>query len=142
MCAPIRTRPAEGGDRQKCSGPLSRRRFDQLHALVDGKARPLNVVLTPGHRNEALKVDELLEHVRSKVFIADAGYDSDHVRALLSRRRIGAVINNNGNRRRKRPVDKRFYRRRYLVECFFHRLKLFRAVASDTRRPRGTTSRS
>lgn len=75
-------------------------------------------------------MDELLEHVQSKVFVADAGYDSDRIRAELRRRRIKAVINNASGRARKRRVEKRFYRRRYLVECFFHRLKLFRAIAT------------
>jgi transposase len=77
-----------------------------------------------------LKVDELLDHVRSKVFVADASYDSDRVRAALKRKRIKAVINNASGRDKKRRVEKRFYRLRYLVECFFHRLKLFRAIAT------------
>lgn len=77
-----------------------------------------------------MKVDELLDHVSSKVFVADAAYDSDRIRALLRRRRIKAVINNASGRNKKRRIEKRFYRRRYLVECFFHKLKLFRAVAT------------
>jgi transposase len=72
----------------------------------------------------------LLDHVRSKVFVADASYDSDRVRAFLKRKRIKAVINNAAFRVKKCRVEKRFYRRRYLVECFFHRLKLFRAIAT------------
>ncbi len=64
------------------------------------------------------------------MFVADAGYDSDRVRSLLRRRRIKAVINNASGRIKKRRIDKRLYRRRYLVECFFHRLNLFRAVAT------------
>lgn len=64
------------------------------------------------------------------MFVADAGYDSDRVRSVLRRRRIKAVINNASGRTKKKRIDKRFYRRRYLVECFFHRLKLFRAVAT------------
>lgn len=68
--------------------------------------------------------------MRSNVFVADAGYDSDRVRAALKRRRIKAVINNAPGRHKKHRVEKRFYRRRYLVECFFHKLKLFRAIAT------------
>ena len=102
----------------------------KLHALVDANAKPLHITLTAGHRHEAIKADELVAQAQGKLFVADAGYDSDHVRATLSSKRIKAVINNAGFRKHKKRVDQRFYRKRYLVECFFHRIKSFRAVAT------------
>lgn len=102
----------------------------KIHALVDGKARPLHITLTAGHRNEALKADELVEHAQGKAFLADASYDTDRIRDALEAKKIKAVINNRGMRSPRKRVDKRLYRRRYLVECFFHRLKLFRAIAT------------
>jgi transposase len=88
------------------------------------------VTLTAGHRHEATKADELVEHAQGKAFVADAGYDADRIREALKAKRIKAVIANGSGRAKKRRVEKKFYRRRYLVECFFHRLKLFRAIAT------------
>lgn len=88
------------------------------------------MALTAGHRHEALKAEELVEHVRARVFVADASYDSDRLRAKLKARKIKAVINNGSGRKKKLRVDKRWYSQRYLVECFFLDLKRFRGVAT------------
>ena len=74
--------------------------------------------------------DELLAHARGKVLIGDTGYDSlpflDAVRAKGMR----PVVHARPERKKKRRLDRAFYRRRYVVECFFHNLKRFRAVAT------------
>jgi len=75
-------------------------------------------------------VDELLRHSRGRAFIADAGYDSDRLRAAIRAKRVKAVINPAPYRKRKKRLDRELYARRYLVECFFHHLKRFRAVAT------------
>jgi transposase len=90
----------------------------------------LHVVLSPGHRHEATKADELIEHAQGRAFVADTGYDSDHIRNALRRKRIKAVIKPNPSRKKKPRLDRRLYDRRYLVECFFHQLKRFRAIAT------------
>ena len=41
-----------------------------------------------------------------------------------------AVISSKPERTRKLPKDRTLYRRRYLVEVFFHNLKRFRGVAT------------
>nr|WP_141619905.1 transposase [Myxococcus sp. AB036A] len=40
------------------------------------------------------------------------------------------VIHSNPSRKRALPLDRALYRLRYRVECFFHDLKRFRAVAT------------
>jgi transposase len=40
------------------------------------------------------------------------------------------VIHPRPERKKKRRLDRKMYRRRYLVECFFHDLKRFRAIAT------------
>lgn len=40
------------------------------------------------------------------------------------------VIHCRPERKKKRRLDRKLYRRRYLVECFFHDLKRFRAIAT------------
>ena len=40
------------------------------------------------------------------------------------------VIGSNAKRPRKLPKRRELYAKRYLVECFFHQLKRFRAIAT------------
>jgi len=76
-------------------------------------------------------VHELLEHAQGRAFIGDTGYDSDELARELRRRGMKVVICCNPTRKRnRRRLDRRLYRRRYRVECLFHDLKRFRAVAS------------
>ena len=73
---------------------------------------------------------ELLDFARGDVLIGDTGYDSNAFRAEIRARGIKPVIHSKPERRRALPLDRKHYRRRYLVEVFFHNLKRFRAVAT------------
>jgi len=68
--------------------------------------------------------------VQGAACIADAGYDSNKLVAAIRKRKIKPVIASNPSRTRKRPKDRRLYAMRYRVECFFHSLKRFRAIAT------------
>jgi transposase len=74
--------------------------------------------------------EELLDHARGQALIGDTGYDSNEFRRAVRARDIKPVIHSKPERKRALPLDRRLYRRRYLVECFFHNLKRFRAVAT------------
>jgi transposase len=102
----------------------------KVHAIVDAKGRPLHVALTPGERHELIAAPELLDHARGEALIGDTGYDSNEFRAELEMRGIKAVISSKPERNRAIPKDRRLYRKRYLVELFFHSLKRFRGVAT------------
>ena len=102
----------------------------KLHAVVDTKARPIHIALTPGQRHEMIAATELLAHARGRALIGDTGYDSNDFRAAVRRRGMKPVINSKPERHRKLPVVRALYRQRYLVEVFFHNLKRFRAVAT------------
>jgi transposase len=102
----------------------------KLHALVDTQSRPLYVTLTPGQQHEATLGEQLVEHASGSAFIADTGYDADRIVAAVRRKGMRPVICCNPTRKRKRRLDRRLYRKRYLVEVFFHNLKRFRAVAT------------
>lgn len=93
-------------------------------------ARPVHVALTAGQRHDSLKAEELLEHCSGNAFVADAQYDSNQIRAVLRARRIKSVINSNGMRKRRKRLDRALDQHRFKVECFFHRLKAFRAIAT------------
>ena len=102
----------------------------KLHAIVDTESRPLYVTLTPGQRHEMVVAEELLDHARGQALIGDTGYDSNHFRREVRARDIKPVIHSKPERTRAFPLDRKLYRRRYLVEVFFHNLKRFRAVAT------------
>ena len=146
----------EGVDRRRLRGPRSprcvgRKRGVQqnalgrsrggfstkIHAIVDAKGRPLHVTLTPGERHEMVAALELLDHARGRALIGDTGYDSNEFRAEIRARDIKPVIHSKPERKRALPLDRRLYRRRYLVEVFFHNLKRFRAIATRFEKTRG-----
>ena len=73
---------------------------------------------------------ELLEHARGDVFIGDTGYDSNEFIDAVRERGMKPVIHCKPERKKKRRLSRSFYAKRYLVECFFHDLKRFRAIAT------------
>ena len=77
-----------------------------------------------------IKADELLANAPGKAFIADAGYDSNRFRQAIRDKKKRAVIGSKPERPRKLPKSRALYGKRYLVECFFHNLKRFRAIAT------------
>ena len=77
-----------------------------------------------------IAADELLAHARGKALIGDTGYDSNRFREAIREKGMRAVIHSKPERPRKLPVIRKLYRRRFLVEVFFHNLKRFRAIAT------------
>ena len=102
----------------------------KLHAVVDTKARTLHITLTPGQRHEMIAAEELLAYARGRALIGDAGYDSSAFLKAVRDRGMRPVIPSKPERAEKYRLPRRLYRRRYLVEVFFHNLKRFRAVAT------------
>jgi transposase len=72
----------------------------------------------------------LLDFARGRALIGDTGYDSNDFRAEIRARGMKPVIHSRPERKRALPLDRRLYRRRYLVELFFHSLKRFRGIAT------------
>ncbi|RKH05090.1 hypothetical protein D7X32_09245 [Corallococcus carmarthensis] len=91
---------------------------------------PQHVALTRGQQHEYTMAEELLVHAEGAALIADTGYDADRIRANVRKLRMKPVIHSNPSRKRALPLDRTLYRLRYRVECFFHDLKRFRAVAT------------
>jgi len=102
----------------------------KIHAVVDTKARPIHITLTPGQRHETVKATELLDHAHGNALIGDTGYDSNEFIAEVRYTDIEPVIHSKPDRKKKQPLDRDLYAIRYLVECFFHNLKRFRAIAT------------
>ena len=74
--------------------------------------------------------EALLLFAQGRACIADTGYDADRIIAAIKALNMKPVIPPNPTRRVQRRYDKKLYRLRYRVECFFHYLKRFRRVAT------------
>ena len=77
-----------------------------------------------------IAVRELLDFASGDALIGDTAYDSNEFRAEVKGRDIKPVIHSKPERKRALPLDRKLYRRRYLIEVFFHSLKRYRAIAT------------
>ena len=73
---------------------------------------------------------ELLAHARGHALIGDTGYDSNEFIAAVRAKGMKPVIHSKPERKKKHRLVRRLYRQRYQVECFFHDLQRFRAIAT------------
>jgi transposase len=103
----------------------------KIHAVVDANGLPITLKLTPGQAHDGRTADAMLDTVKAgHTLIADAGYDSDRLRAELKRRQAKACIKPMPQRKTNYRPRKAIYAKRNLVERFFNRLKHFRAIAN------------
>ena len=125
----------------------------KVHHAVDGRGRPLAVVVTPGQCHDGQTLATLLADIwvprtgpgrprtRPDQVIGDKAYSSRATRARLHQRGIGAVIaepaDQQANRQRRgakggRPpaFDAEGYKLRNVVERSFNLLKQWRALAT------------
>jgi len=124
----------------------------KIHAAVDGRGRPLAILLTPGQAGDAPMMLPVLSAIRvtrrcgrprtrpDKV-LADKAYSSRAIRAHLRAHGIVAVIPEQGtqaeHRKRRgsaggRPVgyDRDAYRGRNVIERAFNGFKHWRGLAT------------
>ena len=87
--------------------------------------------MTPGQQHYSTEAETLIEHATGKALIADAGYDADRIVDVVRQRGMKPVIAMNPQRKyNRRRKSRALYRLRGNVECFFHDIKRFRAIAS------------
>ena len=91
---------------------------------------PLRFTLTAGACHDVTQAPALITGYRCQYIIADAAYDSDALRETIVAQGAVAVIKPRKNRVEARPYDKEMYKRRNVIERFFHRLKQYRRVAT------------
>ena len=101
----------------------------KLHAVCDGKGRPLIMLLSEGqmsdYKGAALMLDAL---PKAKELLGDKGYDADWFRDALPDRNIAACIPSKSNRKVQIPHDAVLYRQRHKIENMFGRLKDWRRI--------------
>ena len=103
----------------------------KIHATVDALGNPTGFHLSPGQACDLEGADVLLPLLEADVVLADKGFDADE-RVLLPLAQAGktAVIPPRANRKIQREYDKDLYKARHLIENFFAKLKLYRALAT------------
>ena len=103
----------------------------KLHAAVSADFLPLRFTLTAGHRHDITQGPTLIAGYSCQYVIADTAYDSAAFRAEITEQAgAEAVIRPRKNRLEAIPYDAEVYKRRNVIERFFHRLKQYRRVAT------------
>jgi transposase len=88
------------------------------------------VILTPGQAGDAPQAPALMAGFKANHVLADAAYDSNHIRACIADAGAKAVIPCNPTRKRLIPHDKEIYKARNRIERCFNKLKHFRRIAT------------
>lgn len=88
-------------------------------------------MISAGNINDMTMAAALIEAAgRFDALIADKGYDTNAIRALVQRRGAKTVIPSTASRRAPIPYDRDAYRARNLVERLWCRLKDWRRIAT------------
>jgi transposase len=103
----------------------------KLHAVVDANSNPITLKLTDGQAHDGRSADDMLGTVcKGQTLLANRAYDNDALRATLAERGARANIKPMPNRVNIPKFNRRFYRKRNLVDRFFNKQKYFRAIAT------------
>jgi len=125
----------------------------KIHLAVDGRGRPLSILLTGGQAGDNPQLLNVLDAIavhhggpgrprkRPDMLIADKGYAHDSTRAALRRRGIRHTIPERVDQVERRAAkgcdggrppsfDPTVYKRRNVVERCFNRLKHWRDLAT------------
>ena len=123
--------PEKGGSYAQGLGRSRGGLSTKIHAAVDALGLPVKLILGPGHRNDILYAEALLEETAPAYVIADRAYDAGYFYTALQTKGAIAVIPPRDAHRRHHPgYDTHIYKERNLVERFFNKLKHFRRVAT------------
>ena len=119
-----------GGQQSEALGRSKGGFTTKLNAAVNDAFLPLRFTLTAGARHDVTQAPALIDGYTCQYIVADAAYDSDALRETIVAQGAVAVIRPRNNRVEDRPYDKEVYKRRNVIERFFHRLKQYRRVAT------------
>ncbi|MGE0769972.1 MAG: IS5 family transposase [Hyphomicrobiaceae bacterium] len=117
--------------RSRCMGRSRGGLTTKIHALVDARGLPIALKLTEGQAHDGKSAEDMLAALPRKcVVLADRGYDSDALRAMIAAQGATANIRPLDHRTHPPMFSPRAYKRRNLVERFFNKIKHYRAVAT------------
>ena len=87
-------------------------------------------MISPGEDHDLTCAEALIEAVDPGALIADKAFDADPFIGALDAPAITPVIPPKSNRKTPRSCILAVYCERNLIECFFNKLKQFRAIAT------------
>ena len=97
---------------------------------MDALGNPVRLSVTEGQVHDVTQAATLLDPISDANVLADKGYDSDALVAVVQARGCTAVIPSRDCRAgRRRRYDKHVYKERFLVECFFQKIKRNRRLS-------------
>jgi transposase len=103
----------------------------KIHALVDANGLPVVLKITPGQAHDGRSAADMLDGLgEGQILLADRAYDSDAMREDLAERGAWACVKPMPNRKNIPAFSSFLYRYRHKVECFFSKIKHFRAIAT------------
>jgi len=102
----------------------------KIHAATDALGMPLNLIGTPGQRNDITQAHNLIEGLEADALLADKAYDADHLIEKGKQNDTDIVILSKRNRKIERQYDDDLYKERNIIERFFNKLKQFRRIAT------------
>lgn len=107
-------------------------RGTKIHLITNAHDLPVRAEITGGEVSDFKGFDALVDAdlPNAKVFLADRGYDSDHIRNTIAERGGTPVIPGKANRKIPIKVDAITYALRNQVERCFNKLKCSRRLAT------------
>jgi transposase len=102
----------------------------KVHLIVDGRGRPLKVMIMPGQQGDITTAPALLEGIPARHVLADKAYDSNALRAIIKAKRAKAAILSNRTRKKLIHHDNAIYKMRNQIERCINRPKNFRRFAT------------
>jgi transposase len=100
----------------------------KIHVVVDALGQALRFSLTTGQRHDISQALFLLQGIENANVIAYKAYDSNAFIHQIHQQNCTPIIPPRANRKSSRQYDKHLYKEKYLVECFFNKIKNFRRI--------------
>ena len=114
----------------------------KIHLITNAYGLPIDFEITGGDVSDVKIGEKLVQrHFGAQFVIADKGYDSEKLRAMIREKNATPVIPRKKNSKRgNNDLDKIIYKYRHQVENSFTALKKFRNIATRTERLKVTFS--
>ena len=100
-------------------------RNTKIHAITDGMGNPVSFLPSSGNHHDtryAITLPGQIE-IKGNNIPADKAYHAKAIRAFIVAREASYTIQPKINDPDRWPVDSHIYKERYLVECFFQKIK-------------------
>ena len=98
--------------------------------MTDALGNPLKIILSAGNVHDSKLAEELLFGMEVKAVLADKGYNSKKIEALIKEINSEVVIPPKKRAINPRDYAKHLYKELHAIECFFQKIKESRRVAA------------